>query len=78
MKRVNFVVDKLFNFFLQGYFPSIDIPEGKPVEIQDLNGKDWEFNFRYWPNNNSRMYVLEGFNYYVTSMKLKPGDTGNN
>ncbi|CAH1419558.1 unnamed protein product [Lactuca virosa] len=59
----------------EGYFPSIDIPEGKPVEIQDLNGKDWEFNFRYWPNNNSRMYVLEGFNYYVTSMKLKPGDT---
>ncbi|KAL4562060.1 hypothetical protein LXL04_034250 [Taraxacum kok-saghyz] len=57
------------------HFPSIDIPEGKPLAFQDSEGKDWEFHFRYWPNNNSRMYVLEGFIHYVTSMKLQAGDT---
>ncbi|KAC9190454.1 hypothetical protein E3N88_46214 [Mikania micrantha] len=42
------------------YFPPIDQSEGVPVKIRDVKGKDWTFQFRFWPNNNSRMYVLEG------------------
>ncbi|KAL5991309.1 B3 domain-containing protein [Asimina triloba] len=31
-------------------------PEGLPLKIQDAKGKDWVFQFRFWPNNNSRIY----------------------
>ncbi|KAH9292771.1 hypothetical protein KI387_042037, partial [Taxus chinensis] len=32
--------------------------------------------FRFWPNNNSRMYVLEGVTPCIQSMQLQAGDTG--
>ncbi|KAI3742795.1 hypothetical protein L1987_60491 [Smallanthus sonchifolius] len=44
----------------EAYFPPISQPEGLPLRIQDVKGKEWLFQFRFWPNNNSRMYVLEG------------------
>lgn len=59
----------------EAYFPSISQPEGVPLKIQDANGKDWVFQFRFWPNNNSRMYVLEGVTPYIQSMQLQAGDT---
>ena len=34
------------------------------------------FQFRFWPNNNSRMYVLEGVTPCIQSMQLQAGDTG--
>ncbi|KAE8712687.1 non-specific lipid-transfer protein-like isoform X1 [Hibiscus syriacus] len=37
------------------YFPAISQSEGLPLRIQDVNGKEWTFQFRFWPNNNSRM-----------------------
>lgn len=45
--------------------------------MQDLKGKEWVFQFRFWPNNNSRMYVLEGVTPCIQSMQLQAGDTGN-
>jgi len=59
----------------EAYFPSISQPEGVPLKFQDANGKDWVFQFRFWPNNNSRMYVLEGVTTYIQSMQLQAGDT---
>ncbi|XP_010558872.1 PREDICTED: B3 domain-containing transcription repressor VAL1-like [Tarenaya hassleriana] len=59
----------------EAYFPSIDQPEGTCMKIQDVKGKEWTFQFRFWPNNNSRMYVLEGVTPCMQSMKLKAGDT---
>ncbi|CAN6457750.1 unnamed protein product [Victoria cruziana] len=56
------------------YFPAISHPEGLPLRIQDANGKDWVFQFRFWPNNNSRMYVLEGVTSCIQSMQLQAGD----
>lgn len=35
------------------------------------------FQFRFWPNNNSRMYVLEGVTPCIQSMQLQAGDTGS-
>lgn len=61
---------------LQAYFPPIHQPEGLPLRIQDVTGRDWVFQFRFWPNNNSRMYVLEGVTPCIQSMKLHAGDTG--
>lgn len=44
--------------------------------VQDLKGQEWVFQFRFWPNNNSRMYVLEGVTPCIQSMQLQAGDTG--
>ncbi|CAK9151938.1 unnamed protein product [Ilex paraguariensis] len=59
----------------EAYFPPISQSEGVPVRIQDIKGKDWTFQFRFWPNNNSRMYVLEGVTPCIQNMQLQAGDT---
>ncbi|KAM0950552.1 putative transcription factor & chromatin remodeling CW-Zn-B3/VAL family [Dioscorea sansibarensis] len=59
----------------EAYFPPISQPEGLPLRIQDAKGKDWVFQFRFWPNNNSRMYVLEGVTPCIQSLQLQAGDT---
>nr|GMD67055.1 B3 domain-containing transcription repressor VAL1-like [Ipomoea batatas] len=59
----------------EAYFPSIDQSEGLPITIQDITGKEWTFLFRFWLNNNSRMYVLEGVTPCIRSMQLQAGDT---
>jgi len=60
----------------EAYFPPISQPEGLPLKVQDASGKEWIFQFRFWPNNNSRMYVLEGVTPCIQSMQLQAGDTG--
>ncbi|KAG6505816.1 hypothetical protein ZIOFF_038182 [Zingiber officinale] len=52
------------------YFPAISQPEGLPLKVKDANGKDWVFQFRFWPNNNSRMYVWEGVTPCIQAMQL--------
>lgn len=52
-------------------------PHGFPLKIQDTEGKEWEFHFRYWPNSGSKMYVLEGLRDYMIGMKWQAGDIGN-
>ncbi|KAJ7946909.1 B3 domain-containing protein [Quillaja saponaria] len=59
----------------EAYFPPISQPEGLPLKILDTKGKEWIFQFRFWPNNNSRMYVLEGVTPCIQSMQLQAGDT---
>ncbi|XP_050371068.1 B3 domain-containing protein Os07g0563300 isoform X2 [Argentina anserina] len=58
----------------EAYFPPISSPEGLPLVVQDSKGKNWVFQFRFWPNNNSRMYVLEGVTPCIQSMQLQAGD----
>ncbi|XP_052187292.1 B3 domain-containing transcription repressor VAL1 isoform X2 [Diospyros lotus] len=57
------------------YFPSISQSDGLPIQIRDVKGKEWTFQFRFWPNNNSRMYVLEGVTPCIQNMQLQAGDT---
>ncbi|XP_004294727.1 PREDICTED: B3 domain-containing transcription repressor VAL1-like [Fragaria vesca subsp. vesca] len=59
----------------EAYFPPISHSEGLPLRIQDVKGNEWTFQFRFWPNNNSRMYVLEGVTPCIQSMQLQAGDT---
>ncbi|XP_057993562.1 B3 domain-containing transcription repressor VAL1 isoform X2 [Hevea brasiliensis] len=59
----------------EAYFPPISQSEGLPLRIQDVKGREWTFQFRFWPNNNSRMYVLEGVTPCIQSMQLQAGDT---
>ncbi|KAK4753246.1 hypothetical protein SAY87_022044 [Trapa incisa] len=58
----------------EAYFPQISQPEGLPLKVQDAKGSEWTFQFRFWPNNNSRMYVLEGVTPCIQSMQLQAGD----
>ncbi|XP_022723535.1 B3 domain-containing protein Os07g0563300-like isoform X5 [Durio zibethinus] len=58
----------------EAYFPAISQPEGLPLKVQDSKGKEWIFQFRFWPNNNSRMYVLEGVTPCIQNMQLQAGD----
>ncbi|VFQ76035.1 unnamed protein product [Cuscuta campestris] len=37
---------------------------GMPITMQDAKGKEWTFQFKFWPNNNSKMYVLEVYTLY--------------
>lgn len=60
--------------YAEAYFPPISKTEGLPLNVHDLKGKEWTFQFRFWPNNNSRMYVLEGVNPCIQSMNLQAGD----
>ncbi|KAG6433523.1 hypothetical protein SASPL_105137 [Salvia splendens] len=62
-------------FFFQAFFPLINQSEGIPIRIQDITGKEWTFQFRFWPNNNSRMYVLEGVTPCIQNMQVQAGDT---
>ncbi|CAL5424727.1 unnamed protein product [Camellia sinensis] len=55
----------------EAYFPPISQSEGIPIKIQDIKGKEWTFQFRFWPNNKSRMYVLEGINPCIQKMELQ-------
>lgn len=59
----------------EAYFPTINSSEGLPIRIQDVKGKEWTFQFRFWPNNNSRMYVLEGVTPCIQNLELQAGDT---
>ncbi|CAA2982566.1 B3 domain-containing Os07g0563300-like isoform X4 [Olea europaea subsp. europaea] len=58
----------------EAYFPPISQPEGLPLKVHDLKGKEWLFQFQFWPNNNSRMYVLEGITPCIQSMQLQACD----
>ncbi|KAL8138286.1 hypothetical protein V2J09_004287 [Rumex salicifolius] len=63
--------------YAETYFPPISEPEGLPLRIQNAKGQEWTLQFRFWPNNNSRMYVLEGVTPCIQSMELQAGDIGN-
>ncbi|KAL2317369.1 hypothetical protein Fmac_031245 [Flemingia macrophylla] len=57
------------------FFPPIEESEGLPLQMLDVMGNEWTFQFRFWPNNNSRMYVLEGITTCMQVLQLKAGDT---
>ncbi|KAF1889186.1 hypothetical protein Lal_00024508 [Lupinus albus] len=59
----------------EAYFPPISHSGGLPLPFQDVKGNEWTLHFRFWPNNNSRMYVLEGVTPFIQSMQLSAGDT---
>lgn len=41
------------------YFPRLEVANGIPVSAVDLEGRVYNFKWRFWVNNSSRMYLLE-------------------
>ncbi|XP_043709138.1 B3 domain-containing transcription factor FUS3-like, partial [Telopea speciosissima] len=59
----------------EAYLPALDAKEGFYIDMDDMNGQQvWNFKYRFWPNNNSRMYVLENTGEFVRTHGLQSGD----
>ncbi|AEE77216.1 AP2/B3-like transcriptional factor family protein [Arabidopsis thaliana] len=59
----------------EAHLPALECKEGIPIRMEDLDGFHvWTFKYRYWPNNNSRMYVLENTGDFVNAHGLQLGD----
>lgn len=59
----------------EAYLPKLKEKEGFFISMNDMDGLHvWSFRFRYWPNNNSRMYVLENIGGFVSTHGLQQGD----
>nr|WDY36101.1 fusca 3 [Paeonia rockii] len=59
----------------EAYMPFLESKEGFIMTVGDYDGIHvWSFKYRYWPNNNSRMYVLENTGDFVKYHGLVPGD----
>uniref|UniRef100_A0ACD5VGD5 Uncharacterized protein n=1 Tax=Avena sativa TaxID=4498 RepID=A0ACD5VGD5_AVESA len=59
----------------EAYLPVLTSKEGRSLCMHDsLNAELWTFKYRYWPNNKSRMYVLENTGNYVRAHNLRVGD----
>ncbi|KAF5456962.1 hypothetical protein F2P56_021106 [Juglans regia] len=57
------------------HLPILESKEGIFISMDDLDGLHvWSFKYRYWPNNNSRMYVLENTGDFVNTHGLQLGD----
>ncbi|GMH33643.1 hypothetical protein BSKO_01477 [Bryopsis sp. KO-2023] len=56
------------------FFPALDNQAGVPIEASDSMGNAYTFRFRFWINNQSRMYLLEGVGEMHQRYDLKVGD----
>ncbi|XP_061351054.1 B3 domain-containing transcription factor FUS3-like [Gastrolobium bilobum] len=60
----------------EAYLPALESKEGILMTMDDLDGLHvWSFKYRFWPNNNSRMYVLENTGDFVNTHGLRLGDS---
>ncbi|KAL1210084.1 B3 domain-containing transcription factor FUS3 [Cardamine amara subsp. amara] len=59
----------------EAHLPVLECKDGIPIKMEDMDSVHfWTFKYRYWPNNNSRMYVLENTGDFVNAHGLQQGD----
>lgn len=58
----------------EAYFPKVATPRGYPIVIQDTEGKEWRFQFRYWISGGYKTYILEGLKEFIALKQWEPGD----
>jgi hypothetical protein len=56
------------------YFPRLEQPSGITITVSDLEGRNYSFRWRFWVNNASRMYLLEGAGELHRKYGLESGD----
>ncbi|KAL8106646.1 B3 domain-containing transcription factor ABI3-like isoform X2 [Apium graveolens] len=55
--------------------PQLEGRDGIPIVVEDIaTSKVWNLRYRFWPNNKSRMYVLENTGEFVKENGLQEGD----
>ncbi|KAJ0985521.1 hypothetical protein J5N97_003877 [Dioscorea zingiberensis] len=58
------------------YLPPLAVREGISLVMEDTDIMQmWTFKYRFWPNNKSRMYILENAGNFIKAHGLQPGDT---
>jgi hypothetical protein len=44
----------------ENQLPQLDAKEGQFLQMEDYNSnRHWSLRYKWWPNNKSRMYLLE-------------------
>lgn len=56
------------------YFPRLEQPNGIPLTAVDTRGREYTFKFRFWINNQSRMYLMEGAGELHRAYEMAVGD----
>lgn len=57
------------------HLPFLMVREGVMLTLEDYHsGTFWTVRYRFWPNNKSRMYLLENIGGFVTYHRLQEGD----
>ncbi|KAG6538045.1 hypothetical protein ZIOFF_003148 [Zingiber officinale] len=56
--------------------PPLSEREGIVLHMEDMTLQcSWKFKYRFWPNNRSRMYILENTGDFVRAHCLQTGDS---
>ncbi|KAF8394195.1 hypothetical protein HHK36_020402 [Tetracentron sinense] len=57
------------------HLPELEARDGITIAMQDIGtSRIWNMRYRFWPNNKSRMYLLENTGDFVRSNGLQEGD----
>ncbi|KAL5711727.1 acetolactate synthase [Ranunculus cassubicifolius] len=57
------------------YLPGLEARDGISIAMEDIGSQRiWNMRYRFWPNNKSRMYLLENTGEFVRSNGLQEGD----
>ncbi|XXG49560.1 hypothetical protein AAC387_Pa02g3716 [Persea americana] len=57
------------------HLPELEARDGIPIAVEDIGtSRVWNMRYRFWPNNKSRMYLLENTADFVRSNGLQEGD----
>ncbi|KAG7025268.1 B3 domain-containing transcription factor ABI3, partial [Cucurbita argyrosperma subsp. argyrosperma] len=57
------------------HLPELEARDGISIAMEDIGtSKVWNMRYRYWPNNKSRMYLLENTGDFVRANGLQEGD----
>ncbi|KAK9756787.1 hypothetical protein RND81_01G121100 [Saponaria officinalis] len=57
------------------HLPELEARDGIPIAMEDIaTSRVWNMRYRFWPNNKSRMYLLENTGDFVRSNGLQEGD----
>ncbi|KAL5562056.1 hypothetical protein UlMin_031803 [Ulmus minor] len=57
------------------HLPELEVRDGIAIAMEDIGTSQvWNMRYRYWPNNKSRMYLLENTGDFVKANGLQEGD----
>ncbi|CAN6464239.1 unnamed protein product [Victoria cruziana] len=57
------------------HLPQLEARDGISMAMEDIGtSRVWNMRYRFWPNNKSRMYLLENTGDFVRSNGLQEGD----
>ncbi|KZV36067.1 hypothetical protein F511_14081 [Dorcoceras hygrometricum] len=59
----------------ENHLPELDTRDGVTIAMEDIGAsRVWNMRYRFWPNNKSRMYLLENTGDFVKVNGLQEGD----